>query len=483
MKFINKNLKGIYKGLIVFIISLFIVSLSLKIGMFWDNVLFGSEMGISLFQNGIFKWNSIPLNSDTGHPPFLSSLLAIGWTLFGKSLSTSHWMMFPFVFGLLWQLCDFIDFFIKEKTLKLWAFILVISDPTLLSQFVLVNPEIIQLFFFFLALNAILRNSIYLKIIGLSFLGIVTYRGMMLCGGIFIIDILIHTLIKKRKIIAFFSRSVVLTYSIAAIPACLYLIWRIINKGWIISHPLEIWGNAWEFSSIQDFLLNFGRNMLVLGHQFTDFGRIILMLFILITFYIKRKQINWKEYNNLLIIAAFSTIIIYFTSLLIKNTMGHRYYITSYLSFGLLSFLLIKEYRMKKFLYIGLLTSLLLGNFIVYPDSFAQGWDSSLAHLPYWELRKKGIEYMDENELPITETASFFPNSTSIDNIDLNGDMRSFIAFTGKEKLVFYSNVYNLSDYNLKILHKNYYPIKSFTRRNVKVQLMKKITPITYSNE
>ncbi|WP_034042231.1 hypothetical protein [Wocania ichthyoenteri] len=474
MKLRNINLKATYKGLILFIISLFVVSLSLKTGMFWDNVLFGSEMGNPLFQNGIFKWNSIPLNSDAGHPPFLATLLATGWTLFGKSLTTSHLIMFPFVFGLLWQLSCFVDFFVKEKTLKIWTFILVISDPTLLSQFVLVNPEIIQLFFFFLALNAILRNNIYLKIIGLAFLGIVTYRGMMLCGGIFIIDVLIHTLIKKRKIITFFSKRVFLTYSIAAIPACLYLIWRIINKGWVISHPLEIWGNAWEFSSIQDFLINFGRNILVLGHQFTDFGRIILTLFILITFYIKRKQIDWKKYNYLLVIAIFSTIVIYFTSLLIKNTMGHRYYITSYLSFGLLSFLLIKEYRMKKFVYIGLLVSLLLGNLVVYSDSFAQGWDSSLAHLPYWELRKKGIEYMDENELPIKETASFFPNSTSIDNIDLNGDMRSFIKFTGKEKFVFYSNVYNLSDYNLEILDKDYSTIKSYTKRNVRVQLMKR---------
>jgi len=470
----NKKIKEVYKGLILFIISLIIVSFSLKVGMFWDNVLFASEMGNPLYKNGVFNWSSIPIESDSGHPPFLATLLATGWKLFGKSLSISHWMMLPFIFGLLWQLFSFVDFFVKGKTLRVLGFILVISDPTLLSQFVLVNPEIIKLFFFFLTLNALLRDNTYLKIIGLAFLGIVSFRGMMLCGGIFIIDVLVQAFVKKRKTTDFFSKQNILTYVTASSPACLYILWRIINKGWLISHPLEIWGSAWGFSSNQEFFENFGKNILVLGHQFTDFGRIIIMLFIAITLYIKRKQINWKKYNTLLIIAVFSTIIIYCTSLVIKNTMGHRYYISSYLALGLLAFMLIKEYKIKKFIYISLLGGLFLGNFIVYSDTFAQGWDSSLAHLPYWELRKKGIEYMDKKKIPVTETASFFPNLTSIDNVDLNGDMRSFTNFTGKEAFVFYSNVYNLSDFNLEVLHENYHITKSFTKRNVRVELMEK---------
>ncbi|MHA7057828.1 hypothetical protein ACWGOQ_0011445 [Aquimarina sp. M1] len=455
-------------------LSVFIVLFSLDIGMFWDNVLYGSKIGDHLFQESPFNWESIPLYIDNGHPPFLATLLAISWELFGKSLATSHWIMLPFIFGLLSQLYYFICFFIKGKYLKLIAFIFVIADPTLLSQFVLVGPEIIQLFFFFLALNSIMRNNTYLKIIGLSFLGIITFRGMMLCSGLFIIDILLFTLIKKQKLKHFFSKEIILTYLIASIPACVYIFWRYLTKGWIISHPLEIWGNALEFSSINDFLRNFGRNILVLGYQFTDFGRIVLLLFILITFYIKRKKINWAEYNYLLIISIFSTITIYSTSLILRNTMGHRYYIISYLSFALLSFILIKEYKMKKIIFSGMLGSLVLGNFIVYPDSFAQGWDSSLAHLSYWGIRKEAIHYMDQHKLPIIKTASFFPNDTSIDHIDLNGDMRTFKNFSGNEIYVFYSNVYNLSDMELQELDKNYYPLKSFKKNNVRIEIMKK---------
>ncbi|WP_242118578.1 glycosyltransferase family 39 protein [Aestuariivivens sediminicola] len=471
-----KLISNYKKPILFLILSVAILLISRHVGMFWDNVLFGAKIGKHLYREGVFNWQSIPLNIDNGHPPFLGALLAITWKVFGKSLAVAHWVMLPFIFGMFWQLYSFVDFFIKEKVSKIGAFVLVAADPTLLSQFVLVNPELIQLFFFFLALNSILRHNFCLKTIGLAFLGLVTYRGMMLCGGLFLIDLVIVLFIKKQRFRDFFTNTNLLAYLIALIPASLYIIWRLITKGWLISHPSAIWGHAWEFNTLSDFLLNFGRNILVLGHQFTDFGRILLVIFIIATLYIKRKIIVRHNYKCLLIISILSTVLIYTTSLIIRNTMGHRYYIASYLSLALLAFVLIKLYKFKSLIYVGLLSSLILGNFIVYTDSFAQGWDSSLAHLPYWNLRKKAIKYMDYNNIPISKTASFFPNSTEIDNVDLNSDSRSFRGFSGTENYVFYSNVYNLSDEALEILNHNYHIIKSFKKNNIRIELMEKVT-------
>ena len=84
---------------------------------------------------------------------------------------------------------------------------------------------------------------------------------------------------------------------------------------------------------------------------------------------------------------------------------------------------------------------------------------------------------MDKNKIPITETASFFPNQTSIDNIELNGDSRSFSNFTGKESYVLYSNVYNLNDADLSLLETDYKTIKSFQKRRVKVNVLIKKGP------
>ena len=87
------------------------------------------------------------------------------------------------------------------------------------------------------------------------------------------------------------------------------------------------------------------------------------------------------------------------------------------------------------------------------------------------KLRKEAINYMDFHQIPIQETASFFPNATVIDNVDLSGDIRSFRKFNEKSRYVFYSNVYNLSDTEFKILDKDYTPIQEFRKRRIRVVL------------
>jgi hypothetical protein len=81
---------------------------------------------------------------------------------------------------------------------------------------------------------------------------------------------------------------------------------------------------------------------------------------------------------------------------------------------------------------------------------------------------------MDNNKIPITETATFFPNYTSIDNIVLNGDMRSFDSFSGNDKYVFYSNVYNLSDSDIEQLSINYFILKTFKKGKVRIEILKR---------
>lgn len=462
------------KIIVLLFFSLLIILSSLNFGFFWDNVLFAYKMGNPLYIHGVFNWGCIPLADDPGHPPFLGTILAIGWFLFGQTLSVSHWMMFPFVFGVLYQIDIFIKQFITKDTYILPAFILVIADPTFLTQLILVNPEVIQLFFFFLALNGILKNKNNYKVIGLFFLGIVTLRGMMLCVGLFFIDILFNYFIHHKKLNLILNKKLITSYIIASIPAILFISWRVYVKGYISSHPNETYGNAWHYESITDFIKNFTRNIIVMLQRFLDFGRIVPILFVLITLYKKKYVLKNPKVKSLLIIACFSTSIIIIISLLINNPMGHRYFILLYLSIGLLSFLLIKEYTYKKTIYCILISSLILGNFIVYPDKISQGWDASLAHIPYWKLRKNAIDYLDKNKIQIDKTASFFPNHASLNSIDLSGDNRTFTEFTGEEEYVFYSNIYNLTDLNLSILNNDYVIAKSFESFNVRIDILKR---------
>ena len=193
----------------------------------------------------------------------------------------------------------------------------------------------------------------------------------MLCAGIFLIEVLLFTIVQEKPIKKVFSKKRIGLYFLAATPAILYLSWRIILKGWIISHPLEIWGSAWEFSSFKEFTSNLIRNTLVLGFRFADFGRFSLILFTTALLLKKRQLFNNKKVKKLLIIFFFSTIVIYSMSLLIKNPMGHRYFTPSYLALGLLCFVLIQNIKLKKVSYSILLSCLICGNLIVYPAHIA----------------------------------------------------------------------------------------------------------------
>lgn len=457
---------GRFKILILGMISLLICILSSNVGMFWDNVLFAGKMGKHIYENVLFSWR-IPVAFDPGHPPFLATYLAFGWKIFGKSLLVSHLLMAPFIFGLLLQINNFIHYFIKDEKLSLMAIILVVADPTLLSQLVLVNPEVIQLFFFFVALNAVLSGKFIVKTIGLAFLGLVTYRGMMLCAGIFFIDFVMRTLLQKEKVVRFFSITNIASYTLGALPALAFVIWRLFFVGWLQAHPDSPWAELWRMVTLKEFF----RNVLVLTHRFVDFGRVFILSFVMLSIYIKRQSLDNEKFL-LILITFLSTIVIVITSVLSTNAMGHRYFIASYLPVILLAFMFLQEYRHKMALYFGLLIALIAGNFIIYPDSVAQGWDASLAHLPYWKIRSDAIEFLDSKNINIVETASFFPNATEVDNVELNGDNRSFVNFTGSEEYVFYSNVYNVSDSDLNILNSNYRIIKLFIRCGVRIEIL-----------
>lgn len=462
------------KLLALFLLSASIILLSMPIGVFWDNITFVSDMGNALYNNGILNWMSITPDIDPGHPPFLAMIMAATWKIFGKSLWISHLVMLPFVFGFLYQLYAFVIYFLKDKKYIILAFVFAIADPTLLAQLVTVNLEVLHLFFFFMALNGVLYQKNWLKTIGIIFLGIISYRGMMLGVGVFLIDFLLHSYQNKNTFKSFFTKNRIINYAIGSIPAIAYIFWRLYTKGWLISNPLQTWGDATDFSSNGGFVLNFLRNITVLIHRYIDFGRFSILIFIVLTLIYKRKSISWKRVRPLLIVAIFSVIIIVVTSLILNNPMGHRYFIPSYLGFAVLAFVLLQYYQNKKIIFTVLLMSLLMGNFLVYPDKISQGWDASLAHLPYWELRQKAIKYLDENEIKINNTASFFPNNTSIDAVDLNDDQRTFLDFSGNEDYILYSNVFNIKDGEYEMIESNYVIIKSFKNNGIRIEILKK---------
>ena len=166
------SLKKYHSILICAILAILIFILSMNFGMFWDNVLFASKMGNHLYENGLWNW-SMPIEFDPGHPPFLAFLLAIVWKIFGHSLWVSHLLMLPFVAGAIYQIHRFVFYYTRSNASSFAGLALILCDPTLLTSFVLVNPETLIVFFFFLTVNGFLYDQKKLKFLGLLFLSII----------------------------------------------------------------------------------------------------------------------------------------------------------------------------------------------------------------------------------------------------------------------------------------------------------------------
>ncbi|MEO9569990.1 MAG: hypothetical protein ABJH82_07930 [Polaribacter sp.] len=436
--------------------------------MFWDNVLFASKMGNQLFYNSIFDW-TIPNEFDPGHPPFLGFLLAILWKIFGHKLWVSHLLMLPFTIGVFYQLFKFITYFVKQQKKQIFAFLLLIIDPTLSTQFVLVNPEVIIVFFFFLTINGILFKNIRLKFIGLFFLSIISFRSMMLLGGILFFDILNKYLFNKKSLKSILNFRFILVYILSSLPGIIFVSWRLLTKGWLQTHPDSPWASLWKIATPKIFL----KNLATLIHRFVDFGRVFLLLFLIISLFFYGKKIITSKKSKQLLLLSFSTIIFIVIAVLIStNAFGHRYFIVSFCSLNVLVFITINNYYFKKkLIYILLFLGLLTGNLWIYPREISQGWDATLAHVPYHKLRIHAIEYLNNNNINISEVASFFPNSTILDNIDLSNNKKSFTKFTGKNKYVLYATVYNLNDEEYLLLDKNYTVLKKFNKNNITITI------------
>ena len=172
------------------------------------------------------------------------------------------------------------------------------------------------------------------------------------------------------------------------------------------------------------------------------------------------------------LLAITSVIFVIVTVLMATNAFGHRYFIISFSCLTLFAFLLISQfYQHKKIIYTFLFLGLITGNLWVYPKEISQGWDATLAHLPYHSLRLSAIDFLSEKDINIEEVATFFPNINSIDAIDFTEDKRSFSKFNGKNKYVFYATVYNLSNEELKILKNNYTILKQFNNFNINITI------------
>ncbi len=475
----GKNKSFLKEILLLSPIFLFFILLTVLVSkniFFWDTIQLGSSHALFFYENN-FSSILLPDHIDSGHIPSFGIYLALSWLILGKNLIVSHFAMLPFLFGIVWQTNILVKRFIQPKYSYL-ALTLILADATLLAQATLVSPDIILSFLFLLGLNSIFSNKKLLLSISVIFLFLISMRGMMVSIAILLIDIVLNIKFKdiKTTFINLTKRSLIYLPALFIFISFNFFHYKM--KGWFGYHSDSPWQKSFEFVDFEGFI----RNLIILAWRLVDFGRIFVILPIIIIFLIlpKKNLFKDKKFTSILLILFFTVFSLSVTFLIYNSLTGHRYLLPIYLIISLLSAYLIFEKikieRLKYIIFTILILGLLSGNLWIYPKKISQGWDSTLAHLHYYKIRKKMVKYLNEEKIDFTNVGSAFPNLSEQKYLDLSDDTTAFVNKNLElNKYILFSNIFNdFSDKEIDDLQNKFILKKEFNSFGVFMQLYEK---------
>ena len=471
-----RKLTVIRKDLVpYYLFFILLTALVLKNPFFWDTIQLASRHA-NFYFNHHLKFLILPDRIDSGHIPAFGYTLAILWKIFGRSLPVSHLFMLPFLIGIVNQASRLLDKFISKQNFHL-VLLLLLAGPTFLAQATLVSPDIPLVYFFLMLLNAIFEKRMLPKILAVIGLSLISMRGWMIVFWLFLYELFLLYREKRNHLSLSEIFKSLKFYIPGGLIAFIYLIVHYHAKGWIGYHQDSPWAVCFEPVGPAGFI----RNILIYGWRLIDFGRIVIWVLFFISFrqFIKRIPSD-TPLQRLAVLSGLFLIAFPFYMLFHKNLLGERYLLPVFMSFTLFSGYLFFEKTnfktvFKRLAAITGIIILLAGNLIIYPDKIAQSWDSSLAYLPFFELRKKAINYMKEHDIEFRETGSEFPNTAPFGITDLKDTDEGFTEKNlSGNRYFLYSNVFNdISDNEYAILHKNWIELQTFKKCGVYVTLYK----------
>jgi hypothetical protein len=140
--------------------------------------------------------------------------------------------------------------------------------------------------------------------------------------------------------------------------------------------------------------------------------------------------------------------------------------------FGVIEFV---DVRKAKLIFIVVLLFELTGNLWIYPDRIAKSWDGTLAHLPFYELRKDCLNYIDEQKIDYQDISAGFCLYGDRRFLDLQ-QKKQVISSGTNGKYFIYSNISNNEDSFVDSLrNQNYWmPLKRFDKGFISIILYKR---------
>ncbi len=492
-----------------------------QIPFFWDNVLLGSKYADHFYQNG---WGNflLPLPIDAGHPLLFAYYLALQWKVFGKTLWVSHLAVLPFLWGIVWAYWGIAKRLLHGYGLAA-ALLLLLADPALLAQSIVGGADVALLCFFLWAVYGVISGNRRLVALMLPLLCLVSLRGMILCAGIGIGHLLLYPHAKQQSWWARLTG--LLPYYIPALLVSAgWLLYHYHHTGFLVeNHTYRHWWHHYQKAGI----LFMVKNAIVCIWRLIDQGRVYMYVVTggcLVYLWRQNRKSSppappqrsgeftygndrQDSTNGLCslsrwlegILTPFSaaqkqymalvfTLLLCFLPFLVFRQMPlmHRYFMPFY-ALVIPVFLLLTGKVMSpkgvKPITLGAVVFLISGHFWLYPSPIANGWDATLACLPYFAAKNAANKYIIQQGIPPQQICTEFPmvsgarhtHLTEVNNLQLT-------AFTNQTlqtcNYVLYANVSN--DFNAKeltLLYSDFIPIASFNHLWITMQLYQKKKP------
>lgn len=381
--------------LLTSLIFILVILFCADIPFFWDGPFF-SEIAVNFYNNGVQKLISFDI-PDTGGFPLYSVYLSFIWMMFGKTLIVSHLSMLPFILGTIYLYFNLAKRFLNPQLIPV-AMLLLLCEPSFMTQSILMGYDLLMIFFFLLSLNALLSNKRLLYSIALLFLCLSSMRGIMLGISLFFIDLSF-----SRKL----SLPMLKNYALAFTSILCWAFYHYKITGWFFFSPLR--------ENTHEAILSFKMMLKQIGYitwKIIDFGRVTLWIFLFITAIFFYRKVRTEELNILFKILFIPLLILILLMVPFSNPIGQKYFIVIFLLLNIAVcyiFQTIKNNKLTIIMSAIFLISLVTGNFWIYPEKFGNGWDASLKVLPYFELKEKMDAYINDNGIPPEKIGTEFP--------------------------------------------------------------------------
>jgi hypothetical protein len=444
---------------------------------FWDNIFYTAKLGNWFYSslNSAQTLSPQEIILTTGFFPPLMGIMTGGlWAIFGRELWVSHLFIFLWAIILMYNSWKLIRLFFPKKQAN-WVLLIALLESTLLAQFSIAGLDFILFTAFVVSLRAIFENKKWLLAIGMFFLCLIHIRGLF-TGIILLIANYYYLYLNtdKKPTVKLILKSF-LPYFPALLFAFSYLLFFYLAN---ISQkaPTSLLSDVYDKPTGFLYIV---KHFIEFGMRTVENGRIVIWLF---GFYVVYKGIKSKSeltQKTKMLVLFFVLINGLYLFFVIYSRMffAARYFMPQFFVLTILSLLELRKYvneKKLKLVFILVLCLELTGNFWIYPEKISKSWDCTLAHLPYYNLRKQCFDYIDQKKLNYTDISAGFSIYGDRNIIELSNSQKS-IGSELNTKYFIYSNISNLPDDWIDEIknEKRWKPIKSFKEGFVFITIYK----------